>query len=127
MKPSLGSLSLRPKKFEAGEGTTIRFRLSEAAEMRFAVYRARSGRRVGGRCVKPKRSNANRRRCIRYVKLRGSLKDSGQAGQNSFRWNGRLRGRALAPGKYRLGGQARDGGGNLSKLVLRGFTVVKPG
>jgi hypothetical protein len=38
----------------------------------------------------------------RLVTLRGSLTITGHAGNNSFRFSGRLNGSALAPGTYRL-------------------------
>ena len=54
-------------------GTRVTFRLSEAASVRFTVERARAGRRVRGRCVKPTRRNRQRRKCTRYVRQRGSF------------------------------------------------------
>ena len=83
-------------------GTTVRYRLSEAARVRFTVQKRTTGRRVGRRCVKRTSRNAQRRRCRRYVKVRGNFTDAGVAGANRFRFSGRLRNRALARASYRL-------------------------
>jgi hypothetical protein len=117
------SLSLAPKTFAAAArggsvrpavrlgrpppvGTTVTFRLSEAASVRFRAQRARPGRRVGGRCVKPTESNRRARRCTRFVPMRGRFSVTGTAVQNRFRFTGRLRKRKLSPGRYRLVGTA---------------------
>jgi hypothetical protein len=36
--------------------------------------------------------------------MRGGFTHSGQAGQNSFKFSGRIAGKALKPGRYRLVG-----------------------
>jgi hypothetical protein len=82
----------------------------------FRVQRATSGRRVGGRCVAPRRSNRGRRACVRYVTLRGSFSMRGRSGANVVRFTGRLRGHRLAPGRYRLTAQASNG---LGRSALR--------
>jgi len=132
VKPTLSSLALSPKVFavagggaSAAKGTSIGYRLSESSAVTFTVYRARPGRRVRGRCVKPTRSNATRKRCTRYVKVRGSLARTGAAGPNRLRWSGKLAGKALRVGRYRLNAQARDSAGNRSGVVTAKFRIVK--
>lgn len=105
--------------FIAAVGTRVSYRLSEAASTRFTVERATRGRRRGRRCVKGRRG----RRCTRYVRLRGSFTQTGTAGLNSFRFMGRLRGRALRRGKYRLVAVATDAAGNRSAPVRRAFRI----
>lgn len=72
----------------------------------------------------PKRSNREARRCTRYVLLSGSFGHQGQAGANSFVFPGRLRGRRLAPGRYRLRGEATNSAGSTSALKRIPFRIV---
>lgn len=107
-------------------GTRLRWRLSETATVTFRVQRAAKGRRVGGRCVRQTRRNRARRRCTRYVTLRGSFSHTGGAGANSARFSGRLRGRKLRPGRYRLLAEARDPAGNRTRRpATRRFRIVR--
>jgi hypothetical protein len=66
--PTLAGLAIR----RAGRGFRVTCALSEVARVTFTVQRRTNGR---------------------YRRLRGSFARSGQAGANSFRWNGKLRGR----------------------------------
>jgi hypothetical protein len=97
----------------------IRYRLSEAATVGFRVQRAAKGRRVRGRCRRETSSNRNRRRCTRYVSLRGSFTDDGKAGPNVRSLPARFRARRLGPGRYRLLITARDQFGNETKTTKR--------
>ena len=106
-------------------GTRVSYTLSEPATVRFTVERAAKGRRVQGKCRKPTRKNRRRKRCVRYRGLRGSFEHSGQAGRNSFKFTGRLRGRKLRPGRYRLVARARDAAGNKSKPKRVRFRIVR--
>ncbi len=115
--PRLTALSARPRNFRtrrrAGRpaGTTLRFRLSEAATVRVGVERATRGRRVGGGCVRPTRANRSKRACVRYVVLRGGVTRRLRAGSVRLRFAGRLGGRRLARGRYRLALVATDAAG----------------
>ena len=92
---------------------------------RFRVEHALSGRRVGGRCVRVTSSNRSARRCTRYPTMRGSFSDRGERGSNRFTFRGRLAGRALRPGRYRLRAIAADKAGNKSLLRRIGFRIVR--
>jgi hypothetical protein len=105
-------------------GTTIRYRLSEAARVAFTVRRERAGRRVGLLCRPPTRANRLRPRCRRYVALRGSFTHAGRAGANAFRFTGRLAGRKLAPGLYRLVARPTDAAGNRGAARTLRFRIV---
>jgi virginiamycin B lyase len=113
------------RESRARVGTRVRYRLSEPATVPFTVERAAPGRRVGGRCVRPTRRNRTARPCIRYLKLRGSFSRQSAAGLNRFTFTGRLRGRRLSPGRYRLVARARDGGGNWSQAKRVRFRIVR--
>ncbi len=114
----LQSLGLSPKAFAAAGrgpsvraaprgrkppvGTTVSFRLSDAATVRFKVEKRvkRRGGRVG----------------TRFVPVKGSFGVVGEAGQNQFKFTGRLRGRKLKVGRYRLRGTA---GGEIERVKFR--------
>ena len=100
-------------------GTTVRYELTGAAAVGFTVERALRGRVVGGRCRKQTPANRGKRKCTRFKKLRGGFSHQGAAGPNRFRFSGRLRGRALRPGKYRLVGRI----GATSRSAR--FTIVR--
>jgi hypothetical protein len=133
--PVLSALTLSPVQFRATlrgasiaaarAGTTVRYRLSESATTRFQVQRATTGRRVGGRCVRTTRRNRRQRPCTRYVTQRGSFKHIGVGGANKLRFTGRLRGRKLAPGRYRLIARATDAAGKSSAVQRVRFQIVR--
>jgi hypothetical protein len=133
-RPAASGLAINPStlvvadfgaSIAATRGAKVRYRLSEPATVRFTVQRAGPGRKVKGRCVKPRRSNLGRRSCTRYTTLRGSFTHAGRAGPNSFRFTGRLRGRKLKPGRYRLVAVPTDLSGNRGKAIRRGFRVKR--
>jgi hypothetical protein len=104
-----------PKVAAVRTGTSIRFRISEAATIRLRFRRLVPGRLVRGRCVKPTRLNRSRRRCTRVLPVRGSVSLPVQAGARRIRFAGRLSKRqSLKPGRYRLILTARDAAGNVS-------------
>ena len=133
-KPSLDSLSFSPKRFRAARsgpstsgriGSGLSYKLSEAATVKFRVERAKAGRRSHGGCLKPTRSNRRGKRCTRYVLQRGSFAHGGKAGQNKLRFRGRLRGRKLKAGRYRLRALALDAAGNRSRRKRARFRIVR--
>jgi hypothetical protein len=132
--PRLSSYRLSPTVFRAAArgasltarpvGTTVRFRLSRAATVTFHVQVARPGRRVGGRCVAPSRSNRGRRACVRFVTLRGSFSVAGKAGGNAVHFTGRLRNHKLAPARCKLVAQAGNSLGRSAARAIR-FRIVR--
>ena len=80
----------------------VSYSLDAAARVRFGVERATIGRRVGGRCVRLSGSNRKRSRCTRFVRLSGSFTRDRPEGDDSFTLTGRLAGRSLSRGSYRL-------------------------
>ncbi len=135
-RPVLRGLSVRPARFRAARrgpsiaarrpiGARVTYRLSEAARVTFRVERALKGKRVRGRCVKPRRSNLRAKRCTRYRTLRGSFSHNGRAGANKLKFSGRLRGRKLRTGRYRLRAVAADAAANKSRPRRDGFRIVR--
>jgi hypothetical protein len=107
------------RKPKAKRGTTVSYDLTGAAAVSFTVERALRGRVVGGKCRKQTPGNRKRKKCTRFKKVKGGFAHQGAAGSNSFRFSGRLGGRALRPGKYRLLGRT----GNTSRSAR--FTIVR--
>jgi len=132
--PSIAGLRLRPRAFRTRArrhsgwprpGTKVHYRLSKAATTRFSVERSRSGRRRGRSCVKQTLRTRHGKRCVRWVRVRGSFSRHGEAGSDSFRFTGRIGGRRLRPGKYRLAAVPRDLLGT-SGTVKRARFRIKP-
>jgi uncharacterized protein (DUF2141 family) len=132
--PILGVPRLSPATFRAAGsgpsiaarvGAVVTYSLSHAAKVTFRIERASAGRRVGGRCVKPRRSGRRGKRCIRYSLVSGSFAHAGRAGSNKFKFSGRVHRRKLRPGRYRLRALARDAAGRQSQARRRAFRVAR--
>jgi len=100
-------------------GTKVAYSLSAAATARFSVERKTVGRRAGKRCVKPTKANRRKKRCARFVRIKGGFSAGGEAGLNRFKLSGRLRGKALRPGRYRLVGKAGGATRRVSFRIVR--------
>lgn len=91
-------------------GARVSYTLNAPAVVRFTVQRRARGRRVvvrkGGKrrasCRRETRRNRHKKACARFVKVRGSFTLTGKTGANSFRFRGRIGGKRLKPGRYRL-------------------------
>jgi hypothetical protein len=121
--PVISNLTLTPAAFVAKKGTRVSYDDSSAATTTFTVQRPTAGRRKGGKCVQSRKRPPKSRRCTRYVKL-GSFKHADTAGRNSFRFKGRVGGRKLKPGAYRLRAVARNSAG-AGKAVTKRFRVKR--
>ena len=106
-------------------GTTVRFRLGAPGTVVLTVTRTASGKRSGRRCVAPSRRLKSAKRCTRTITLPGSLRKAGSAGANALRFNGRLRGRALAPGAYTLVLTLPKAGSAAAVRARKGFRVIR--
>ena len=135
--PDLGALRVEPPRFRLGtrlprllpsarRGAQIRFTLSEPASVRLEFAVRRTGRRVGGRCLKPTRARRSRPRCFRYVRVPPALTFAGHSGLNRVRFHGRLTARrSLKPGRHRVTARATDAAGNRSVRRSATFTVLR--
>lgn len=141
VKPALSKVRLSATRFRAGRastalaarasrgrrraavpsGTTLRFTLSEAATVRVAVVRLRSGRTQRGKC----RAGARRgRRCT----LRATVKSFTRrrpAGAGSIAFSARFGRRALPAGGYELRLVPTDAAGNRGATRTVRFTLVR--
>jgi uncharacterized protein YkwD len=123
--PALTKLKLSPRQFRAGHRSKVSYALSEAASVRFRVQRGVSGRQVAGTCVRRTTANAGAAHCVRYVQLKGRVDRSATQGANSFKYFGRLAGKRLSPGRYRLLAVATSAGGTSVAKRAR-FTIKQP-
>jgi hypothetical protein len=100
----LAGLSLSPKTFRPGsgkkKGTTVRFTLKLPAKVTFRVVRTPGSHKV-----------------------KGSFARTGVRGKNKFRFAGKMRGKALKPGNYRLVGTV--GSGPKASVRRAAFTVKR--
>jgi hypothetical protein len=106
-------------------GTKVRFNLSEPGTVKFTVERKTRGRKMGKKCVAQTKANRKKRACVRWVRVKGSFTRAGKAGKNSFKFRGRIGGKRLKPGTYRLNGQATDAAKNKSALKRKSFKIVQ--
>jgi hypothetical protein len=137
VRPTLGLLVLAPNAFvtansgpsavaAASVGTLVFYKLSEVARVTFTVQRATAGIVRTRTCVaRPRRPPRGARPCTRYVSVTGSFAAEGAAGWNGLRFMGRLGGRSLPLGNYRLAASARDAAGNTSALTRAAFRIVR--
>ncbi len=69
------------------------------------------------------KANARKPRCDRY-QARGILEIAGEAGENVYGFQGKIRGRTLEPGRYRLLLTA-FADGKTSAAASIGFTITR--
>ena len=136
-RPVVSGLSVSRKRFKRGSrlpsasqtrvGTTISFRLSEAGRATLSFQRARPGRRVGRRCVRPTRAQPHAAR-VQALRQGGQLQLRRQGGSQPRP----LRGQAHAqpPARVRqLQGDRRapatTPGNSSSGNPRASFTVVR--
>jgi hypothetical protein len=138
--PRIAQLSLTPASFAAartgsstrssrgrGFGAQVRLRVDRAATVRFSVQGVSTGRRAGrgasAGCVAATPRNRTATRCTRFVPLDGAFSKSMRAALNSsFTFTGRVGGRTLKPGSYRLIATA-TAGGVIGNTVRRAFRI----
>jgi hypothetical protein len=125
-RPRLSGLALSPARLPAGGQGNVVYNLSAPATVTFRVERVASGRRARGRCTGASAASRSSIACSRFRRLAGTVTDAGDDGANTFAFRGRLRGRPLAPGRYRLRAVATDHAGSASPVRLTRFLVVHP-
>jgi PKD domain len=105
------------------DGTNVSYQGTEAATTSFTVQLAKSGRLRGKTCRHVSGRHPKGKRCTVYLSV-GAFTHSDTPGSNSFHFTGRLLGRKLPPGNYRLRAVPSNpvGKGN---AVFAGFTIRK--
>jgi hypothetical protein len=130
------NLTITPSRFRAARhgatvtaarrrratGATVTYSANRASIGTFTVIRLLPGRRHGRSCVKPGPHNRRAGHCTRLLVV-GSFVRSDTVGPNRFHFSGRLHGRRLAPGRYRMRavpfGIAPDGTPALASFAIR--------
>jgi hypothetical protein len=134
--PVITNLRLTPSSFAVAReptaailskitrGSTIRFTLSEAAQVELRFQRLIGGRVVNGKCQRPTRANRNRKPCTR-TRAAGTLNRAGALGANRIPFSGRIGTRAVKRGRYRLTARAVDAAANAARPRTTTFKVVR--
>jgi hypothetical protein len=133
VRPAISSARLSSKTFRAAAhgaslsrrppvGTKVSYRDSEAATTTFTVARAVKGHKRGRRCV-ARGPRKHQKGCTRYVKV-GSFTHADAAGPVNVHFSGRVRGRKLKPGRYRLTLTPKLSGSS-GKSVRLAFRIVR--
>lgn len=115
--PSGATIAKAGRKY----GATISYDDSQAATTTLTVIAVSGGRMQGKSCRKPSKANKHGKRCT-MLTARGSFTHVDKAGANSLRFSGRLHGKKLSPGSYRLQAVAHNAAGN-GVAVSKGFTI----
>jgi len=102
-------------------GATLLVNASEPATLTLTFERGRRGRRVAGRCTPGARKGA---RCTSY-RAAGTLTITLRRGDNAIALTGRVAGKALKTGPYRLRAVARTADGRRSSTLTRTFTITR--
>ena len=97
------STAAKKKKAKARPpvGTKVRLVVGAPVAATLRVQRLLAGRRSGRTCATPSKKNRKGKACSRTVTMPGTIARAAGASR-TFRFTGRLGGRKLAPGRYRL-------------------------
>jgi len=106
-RPRVSKVTLTRKRFKAGARTAFKFTLSELASVKIGIARAEGGRRSHGRCRPSSRKLRKRPRCTRYLSVGALTRDNLRAGTHTISFTGKLRGRGLKPGAYKVSSARR--------------------
>lgn len=138
LAPSLTGLALQPSvlRAEPGKGasftarnkvrgSTVKYHDSETAATSFLVQRSLRGYRAGRRCLarRPTHQHGKPHRCTLFVRV-GSFTRADSVGLNHFHFTGRITGKPLRVGNYRLQAVARNASGQKSRTVTVSFRIV---
>ncbi len=104
-------------------GTVFSFQLDQEATVKIAIQTKKRGRRVGRSCRAPSRRLRHKPPCTRTITV-ATLTRSAHAGPNKVTFSGRVRGKALAPGRYQAIFTAVDSAGASPPKTLS-LTIVR--
>jgi hypothetical protein len=120
-----GRTAISARKHRPARGTTIRFMLSELADVKLTISHKIAGRRVGKRCVATRGRGTAHKRC-KVTKSDGALtRRALAAGPNRVSFSGRIGRRRLKAGEYQLRIDATDAAGNQATARMLRFRIVK--
>jgi uncharacterized delta-60 repeat protein len=128
---TISKLGINPAVFAAAPsgpsiaktiGAQVSYENTQAATTMLTVLKPARGARYKGNCVKPSRRRHGKR-CTRWVAV-GRFPHADKVGLNSFHFTGRVYGRKLKPGRYRLRARPRFAGPAGAAIEV-GFRIVK--
>lgn len=124
---SIAQTSASKGRKRAPRTSLVTYRLSEVARVRFVVKRWRFGRLKGKRCVfgKQARQLHDAKRCKKLLRVKGQFAHAGKPGSNRFRFRGKVGGKPLRPGRYRMVGVPIDVAGNRGKSFRQSFAIAR--
>ncbi|MDX6699422.1 MAG: hypothetical protein QOE65_2819 [Solirubrobacteraceae bacterium] len=120
--PVISSARVTPASFRLGSLARIRFTLSQKATYTLTFDQALAGRRRGTRCVRQSRTVRTGTRCTVF-RRRAVRTGSGVAGANSLTFRGRVAGKALPLGRYRVSFGARNAARSTAVARTARFTL----
>jgi hypothetical protein len=100
--PSGGPVAPAILRSKPPKGAEVTYSMTGPATVTFSVSRKVRGRLAGKRCVRKTGADVDHRKCSFYVPVKGSFTQQGAAGDNHFIFSGRIGGKALKPGPYKL-------------------------
>lgn len=129
-RAALSALKVSPSRFKAASrgatfarartGAKVTYVLSAAGTVKLRVLRVAKGVRSGARCVAKSRLHPTGSPCTRYVAVGRAISRPSSAGTTTLRFSGRVGGKKLKPGRYRL--QSLDPAGATKRAS---FTIVR--
>ena len=137
--PVLMALAVRPSKVRPylnkgasliakskPRGATIGYRDSEQATTTLVVQRQVRGYLAGRRCLghRPTKHRGRLKPCTLFVSA-GSFAHADSVGANHLRFTGRVGGKPLRVGRYRLRAVAHNASGQTSRAVTASFSIVR--
>ncbi len=99
------------KKTKKTYGATVSYHDSQASTTTFTVLSVSQGRTQGKACKKAGKANKHGKRCTIYTPA-GSFVHVDVAGANTLHFSGRIKGKTLPKGSYRLQAVPHDTAGN---------------
>ncbi len=137
LPPSVSSLTVAPTSFQAGRNAVVQFAVSERGVASIAVQRPTIGRKVTIGTGRKQRTVCRRNttrvapslktRCTLWLAASTSDQIADESvfeGLNNVLFNGKIGGKALAPGQYRIQIQVADGLGKRGNAAVAGFRIV---
>jgi hypothetical protein len=107
-------------------GSTVRYRLDKPSIVTFTAAQLLAGKLSGKTCVAPTTKLKRAKGCTRAKAVKGSFsRTRAAAGQDSFKFTGRMGGKALAVGTYNLIATPAAAGAKKAKVVRAKFSISK--
>lgn len=109
----------------AKRGAKIVFQLNTDADVKLEVAKISKGVKTKGHCRPIRKGKPAKGKPCQRVRTVGDLETAGVQGRNQIPFNGKIEGRRLKPGKYRLSGRATVNGLRSNPVKSKPFRVVR--